>query len=105
MMITFQIQAREEYTEHFFFHKVQNILSYLRTFAEELTPVWCPTFQQSLDSHTVPALWKKTVITPVPKKPCPIDNNDYRPIALAAVVMKCLDKYTVSLLKADINPL
>lgn len=89
-MITFQMLAREEHTA--FFHEAQSMLLYLRSFAEELTPAWCPTFQQSLDSHTLPALWKKTGITPLPKKLCPIDNNDYRPIVLTAVVMKCLEK-------------
>lgn len=69
-----------------------SLLFLLSTFAEELTPAWCPIFQQSLDSHTVLASWKKTVITPVPKKPCPTDNNDYRPIALTSIVMKCLEK-------------
>lgn len=43
----------------------------LKTFAAELTPAWCPVFQKSVDSHLVPALWKKSTIIPIPKKPCP----------------------------------
>lgn len=31
----------------------------LKTCAKELTPAWCPIFQRSVDSNTVPALWKK----------------------------------------------
>ncbi len=34
-----------------------------------------------------------------------MDNNDYRPIALTSVVMKCLERIQVSLLRADIDPL
>ncbi len=51
----------------------------------------------------VPALWKKSTIIPVPKKPCPSDNNDYRPVALTSVIMKCFEKYVVSLLKSQID--
>lgn len=76
----------------------------LKTCAEELIPACCPIFQRSLDSHTVPALWKKAAITPVPKKPCPTENNDFRPIALTSIVMKCFEKYMVSLLKTEVNP-
>ncbi len=75
----------------------------LKTCAEELTPVWCPIFQQSIDQHMVPALWKKSTIIPVPKKPCPSDNNDYRPVALTSVIIKCFEKYVVSLLKSQID--
>ena len=58
--------------------------------AAELTPAWCPLFQQ-------------TVITPVPKKPNSSENNDYRPVALTSIVMKCFEKYVVSLLRAEID--
>lgn len=56
----------------------------LTTCAVELTPV----FQHSLDLHRVPALWKRSVITSIPKKPHPSENNYYRPVALTSVVMK-----------------
>lgn len=75
----------------------------LKTCAEELAPVCCPIFQQSIDPHAVPALWKRSTIIPVPKKSCPSDNNDYRPVALTSVVMKCFEKYMVSLLKSEIS--
>ncbi|KAK0150330.1 hypothetical protein N1851_008575 [Merluccius polli] len=69
----------------------------LKTFAAELTPAWCPVFQRSADSYLVPALWKKSTIIPIPKKLCPTENNDYRPVALTSVVMKCFGKYMVSM--------
>lgn len=34
-----------------------------------------------------------------------MDDNDYRPIALTSVVMKCLEKILVPLLRADTDPL
>jgi len=74
----------------------------LKTCAAELTPVWCTLFQRSLDSHIVPALWKKAVIIPIPKKPHPLENNDFRPVALTSIIMKCFEKYIVSLLKNEV---
>lgn len=70
----------------------------LKACAEELTPAWCPIFQ-----HFVPALWKKSIIVPIAKKSCPSDNNDFRPVALTSIVMKCLDKYMLTLLKAEVH--
>ena len=76
----------------------------LKTFVAELTPAWCPVFQRSADSHLVPALWKKSTIIPFPKKPCPTEYNDYRPVALTSVIMKCFEKYImVSVLKSETN--
>lgn len=43
----------------------------LKTFAEELTPVWHQLFQLSTDTHSVPELWKRSVIIPVPEKAYP----------------------------------
>ena len=72
--------------------------------AEQLTTAWCPIFQQTLNTLTVPALWKKSIITPVPKKPSATVNNDFRPIALTSIVMKCFEKCVVSLLTKDVEP-
>lgn len=76
----------------------------LKTCADELITAWAPIFQRSLDSHTVPAQWKSAIITPVPKKPCPQENNDFRTVALTSVVMKCLEKLTVSKVHEDVGP-
>ena len=67
----------------------------LKTCADELTPAWFPIFQKSVDSHVIPTLWKKSVITPVPKKPCPKVNNDFRPVALTSIVVKCFERIMV----------
>lgn len=41
---------------------------------------------------------------PLPKKSSPMENNDYRPIALTPCVMKCFKRYMVSLLKTEVKP-
>ena len=75
----------------------------LKTFAEELAPAWCPIFQFSVDSHRVLILWKTSYITPVPKKTCPKENNDYRPVALTSTVMKCLEHIAACKLRLDVQ--
>ena len=62
-------------------------------------------FQKSLDSHKLPAIWKISHITPVPKKPQPKVNNDYRPVALTSIVMKCFERIIVSHLLPLIKPI
>ncbi len=81
-----------------FLNSPDGISSYLlKACAEELSPVWCSIFQRSIDSKAVPAIWKKSLIVPVPK------NNDFRPIALTSIVMKWFEECMVSMLKADVN--
>ena len=75
----------------------------LKTFAGELAPAWCPIFQFSVDSHRVPILWKTSYITSVPKIICPKENNDYRPVALTSIVMKCLDCLVACKLWLDVQ--
>ena len=75
----------------------------LKTFAEELAQAWCPIFQLSIDSHRVPILWKTSYITPVPKIICPKENNDYRPVALTSIVMKCLECLVACKRRLDVD--
>ncbi|KAK1784942.1 hypothetical protein P4O66_018370, partial [Electrophorus voltai] len=48
--------------------------------------------QYSPTSSIVPSSFKQSTIVPVPKKPRPSDLNDYRPVALTSVMMKCFEK-------------
>ena len=77
----------------------------LKTFAEELTLAWTPLFQRSVDSGSIPAIWKKAVIIPIAKKPCPKENNDFRPVALTSIVMKSLERIMVGKLCAEVEHL
>ncbi len=36
-------------------------------------------------------MWKTSTITPVPKVSKPRDLNDYRPVALTSIPMKCFE--------------
>lgn len=53
----------------------------LKVCAEDLSPVWSSIFQRYIDSKVVPAIWKKSILIPVPKTSRPTENNDFRPIA------------------------
>lgn len=77
----------------------------LKTFAEELTPAWHQLYQLSIDTHSVPELWKRSVIIPVPKKACPQVNNGFRPVALTSnVQLKSLEKLLIQELHIEVEP-
>ena len=58
----------------------------------ELAPIFCKVFNLCLLEGKIPNLWKLSAISPLPKKSNPKSNNDYRPIALTSVIMKCFEK-------------
>ena len=75
----------------------------LHSCSQELAEAWCPIYQKSLDSSIVPSTWKDSVIIPVPKKASCKENNDYRPVALTSVIMKCFEKIIINFLKAAVG--
>ena len=56
----------------------------------------------------MPDTFKKSTIIPVPKKASPESFNDYRPVALTSVIMKCFEAifkvFIQSLLPSDFDP-
>ncbi|CAJ1076957.1 uncharacterized protein LOC125983400 [Xyrichtys novacula] len=64
----------------------------LRDCAEQLAGVFTRIFNQSLAESSVPPCLKSSIIVPLPKKPQISSLNDYRPVALTPVVMKCFEK-------------
>ncbi|KAJ8364789.1 hypothetical protein SKAU_G00136200 [Synaphobranchus kaupii] len=64
----------------------------LKACAEQLAGVYTDIFNRSLTLETVPQSFKSSVIVPVPKKPNTSTLNDFRPVALTSVAMKCLEK-------------
>eukprot|EP00745_Piridium_sociabile_P040895 TRINITY_DN7963_c0_g1_i8.p1 TRINITY_DN7963_c0_g1~~TRINITY_DN7963_c0_g1_i8.p1 ORF type:complete len:536 (+),score=69.46 TRINITY_DN7963_c0_g1_i8:209-1816(+) len=64
----------------------------LKTCAPELCTVFCNIFNLSLKECCVPNVWKNSIICPIPKKKSPTTLNDYRPIALTSIVMKCFER-------------
>ena len=73
----------------------------LKTFSKELAPIYCDVFNKSLSDHVVPTAWKAATICPVPKKSRPSTLNDYRPIALTSILMKCLERLILKQLKLE----
>ncbi|KAK1795559.1 hypothetical protein P4O66_001058 [Electrophorus voltai] len=81
----------------------------LKACANQLAPVFTDIFNLSLTLGIVPSSFKRSTIVPVPKKPRPSGLNDYRPVALTSVVMKCFEKlvrdFITSSLPASMDPL
>jgi hypothetical protein len=65
---------------------------------EQLADVFMRLYQISLDTHVVPLMWKMSNIIPIPKKPRPATLNDYRPVALTSIAMKCFERIIKSML-------
>ncbi|KAL0161030.1 hypothetical protein M9458_044755, partial [Cirrhinus mrigala] len=63
----------------------------LRDCAVELTDVFTDIFNISLNQAVVPTCFKATTIIPVPKKSSPSCFNDYHPVALTPILMKCFE--------------
>lgn len=70
----------------------------LKVCYSELSLVFTPIFQLAMDTHKLPSIWKTSTIIPVPKKTKPVCENDYRPVALTPVIMKCYEKLVLKYL-------
>lgn len=57
---------------------------------DQLAPVFMDMFNVSLQQSVVPVCFKETTIMPL-KKTKVIGLNDYRPVALTPIAMKCLE--------------
>ncbi|XP_078740066.1 interferon-induced very large GTPase 1-like [Lampetra fluviatilis] len=76
----------------------------LRDCAEELTDVFTDIFNTSLRQVVVPTCLKATTIIPVPKKSSPSCHNDYRPVALTPILMKCFERLVLQHIKSVLPP-
>ena len=77
----------------------------LKKCCEQLCNVFCRLYQMSIDNHVIPALWKKSKIVPVPKKPNSSEMNDFRPVALTSIPMKCFERIILNRLVSDVGHL
>src|SRR4029434_8673418 len=64
----------------------------LRDCADQLAGVFTNIFNQSLSQCLIPTCLKSTTIIPLPKKTTASTPNDYRPVALTPIIMKCFEK-------------
>ncbi len=77
---------------------------YLRDCAVELTDVFTDIFNISLSQAVVPTCFKATTIIPVPKKSSPSCFNDYRPVTLTPIIMKCFERLVMHHIKSVLPP-
>ncbi|KAI2646963.1 hypothetical protein H4Q32_030697 [Labeo rohita] len=74
----------------------------LRDCAAQLTDVLTDIFNTSLSQAVVPTCLKSTSIIPVPKKSPVSCLNDYRPIALTPIMMKCFERLVMRNIKTSL---
>ncbi|KAK3569886.1 hypothetical protein QTP86_006751 [Hemibagrus guttatus] len=72
--------------------------------AEQLADVFTDIFNISLSSTIVPTCLKTTTIIPVPKKYPVSCLNDYHPVALTPIIMKCFEKFVMRQIKDLLPP-
>ena len=66
---------------------------------DQLASVFTDIFNLSLTESVIPTCFKQITIVPVPKKVKVTCLNDYRPVALTSVALKCFER----LIMAHIN--
>ena len=64
----------------------------LRACADQLAGVFTEIFNQSLSQSAVPKCFKRATNLHVPKKAKVTELNDYLPVALTSVIMKCFER-------------
>ncbi|KAI4900497.1 hypothetical protein NFI96_007889, partial [Prochilodus magdalenae] len=76
----------------------------LRECADQLADVFTDIFNISLSTAVVPTCFKTTTIIPVPKKSTVSCLNDYRPVALTPIIMKCFKRVVMRHIKGKLPP-
>ena len=76
----------------------------LKGCADQLSQVFTTIFNLSLTQAIIPACLKSSTIIPVPKKSAPDTLNDYRPVALTPIIMKCFERLVLHHIKAYLPP-
>ncbi len=77
----------------------------LKECGEQLASVFHKIFQKSISLCRIPSLWKTSNIIPIPKTKRPSVYNDYRPVALTSIPMKCLERIIKKILLNSVEHL
>src|SRR4029434_2475879 len=72
--------------------------------ADQLAGVFSDIFNLSLSLSVLPTCFKRTTIIPVPTNTMVTCLNDYRPVALTSVIMKCFKWLVKSLICSLLPP-
>lgn len=75
----------------------------LRDCAYELAGVLTDIFNTSLSQAVVPVCLKTSTIIPIPKSSAVMCRNDYRPVALTPIIMKCFERLVMAHMKETID--
>uniref|UniRef100_A0A3B3H7K8 Reverse transcriptase domain-containing protein n=1 Tax=Oryzias latipes TaxID=8090 RepID=A0A3B3H7K8_ORYLA len=75
----------------------------LKDCAHQLTEVLTDIFNTSLMQAVVPTCLKTATIIPIPKSSTVTSLNDYRPVALTPIVMKCFEKLVMTRITESID--
>ncbi|KAK3513105.1 hypothetical protein QTP70_001677 [Hemibagrus guttatus] len=76
----------------------------LRECAEQLADVFTDIFNISLSSAVVSTSLKTTTIIPMPKNSMVSCLNDYHPVTLTPIVMKCFERLVMRHIKTQLPP-
>ena len=71
----------------------------LKKCLHSLLPIIRLIFQQSLDNHDLPAIWKLGEIIPASKIAIAKIDNDLRPVTLTCILVKCLERIILAKIK------
>ena len=71
--------------------------------SDELADIFPVLFNSFLSEHMVPSLWKTSEIRLFPKENNPAELNDYCPVALTSVVVKCLERLIPTHLRSHVD--
>jgi hypothetical protein len=82
---------------------------FVRACADQLAGVFTDIFSLSLSQSAVPTCFKISAIVPVSKKAKVTELNDYCPLALTSVIIKCFERlvkdHIISTLPDTLDPL
>ena len=73
----------------------------LKICSDSLAHVFKTLYERSLEEGHIPNIWRSSMIIPVPKKKVVSQLNDYRPVALTSVPMKCAEKIILKHLRRE----
>ncbi len=76
----------------------------LRDCAVELIDVFTDIFNISVSQAVVPTCFKATTNIPVTKKSSPSCFNDYRPVAITPILVKCFERLVMHHIKSVLAP-
>lgn len=68
--------------------------------AQQLTDVFTDIFNVSLSKAIVPTCFKSAIIIPVSKQSNISTLNDFRPVALTAIITKCFERLVMTQIKS-----